>query len=700
MFRDGPGSSNRMPARTAGSISLSPELEALIERQLASGRYRDADHVLRAALELLGGTEPEQLPRAGAAAPAPVQAGVASSAEAGCGFLAGGGEMGALIRAHDWAATPLGPPEAWTQSLKTTVRLALTTRHPVAIFWGPALTFLYNDAYAAAIGPERHPRALGQPGREVWDETWHIIGPQIDLVMSGRGATWHEDHLVPITRHGRREDVWWTYSYSPIDDDGHVGGVLVLCNDVTTEHRTREALRESEARLRAVFESEKLGLCIFDCTTGRTVELNQRALQLMDCTREEFETGRRDCRSATPPEYWPRDERALHRIRETGRADAYEKEYQRKHGSRVPVRLSAAPLPGQPGFVMITIEDLTERRAAEAAWREAEARSRSLLDAAPFSVIIIDPATHEILDVNDHACQEYGYSREEFLRLSIADIDALGDSKAIRARGRAHMVRPGTQEFEAQHRTKKGEIRDVLVRAQGVRIGDRDVTFGAHFDITERKATEARQTLLMRELDHRARNALAVVLAALRLTPKDDPEYYARAVEGRVTALARAHTLLAEGRWDGAELRALLEGELSPFLTGQRVELDGPRVLLPAAAAQSLAMAVHELATNAVKHGALSVPEGRIVIAWQLGQEATRLLHLRWQEASGPVLEGPPRRRGFGSRVLEATVRGQLGGQLSLGWRPEGLLCHILIPLGTRLPPASGAPDIDMDGRD
>jgi hypothetical protein len=166
-------------------------------------------------------------------------------------FLAGGGEMGARMRAHDWAKTALGLPAGWSQSLRTTVRLALSTRHPTFIFWSPELICLYNDGYSRCIGPERHPWALGRPGREVWAEIWDIIGPQVEQAMAGHGATWHEDHLVPITRHGRREAVWWTYSCSPIADEGApgaVGGVLVLCQDVTAEHLVRGALRESQAR--------------------------------------------------------------------------------------------------------------------------------------------------------------------------------------------------------------------------------------------------------------------------------------------------------------------------------------------------------------------------------------------------------------------------------------------------------------------
>jgi PAS domain S-box-containing protein len=464
--------------------------------------------------------------------------------------------------------------------------------------------------------------------------------------------------------------------------------------------------------------------------------------------------------------------------------------------------------------------DITERKRTEIALREAEMRQRTLFDTAPFGVIVIDPATHQILDVNERACEEYGYTREEFLRMTIAEIDALGDSQAIRMRGRAHVVRPGTQELEAQHRTKSGEIRDVLLRVQGVVLGGRDVTYGAHFDITARKAAEARlaslaaileatpdfvgiadartgratylnaafrrvlglpleadpgaidiaschapealelvkgtalpevertgswmgentvrsgdgrsipvsqvilahrdatgevrsystvmrdlterkraeedRLLLTRELDHRAKNILAVVQAALRLTPRTDPEIYAGAVEGRVMALARAHSLLAERRWSGAELRILLESELKPFLAAPepgssagmpRAGLDGPPVTLAPPVAQGLSMALHELATNATKHGALSTPGGQLRVEWTLRGGT---LQLRWRETGGPALDGAPVRRGFGTRVLDSTIRGQLGGTVRFSWEATGLVCEIEVP-HTRSATTSGA---------
>jgi PAS domain S-box-containing protein len=183
-------------------------------------------------------------------------------------FLAGGGEMGALTRDHDWSATPIGAPDSWPQSLRTAVRILLNTNHPMFIWWGPELIQFYNDAYRQTMGPERHPSALGQRGRDCWAEIWPIIGPQIEQVMGGGGATWNENQLIPVTRHGRLEQVWWTYGYSPIDEADGVGGVLVVCRDVTKEHLAAEALREREAELARVQQIGRIGGLEVDLTTG------------------------------------------------------------------------------------------------------------------------------------------------------------------------------------------------------------------------------------------------------------------------------------------------------------------------------------------------------------------------------------------------------------------------------------------------
>lgn len=176
-------------------------------------------------------------------------------------FLSGGNEMGARMRAFDWNSTSLGPPESWPVTLKTTIRMLLMTNHPVLIMWGSELIQFYNDAFCQSLGPERHPSALGHSGRETWAEVWNVIGPDIDMVMSGRGATWYEDRLVGFTRHGKHENIWWTYGYSPIEDESGVQGVLVICNDVTKAHIASESLKQS---YQVLVQSMDEGFCVIE----------------------------------------------------------------------------------------------------------------------------------------------------------------------------------------------------------------------------------------------------------------------------------------------------------------------------------------------------------------------------------------------------------------------------------------------------
>jgi signal transduction histidine kinase len=169
-------------------------------------------------------------------------------------FLGDGGEMGVLMRAYDWSASPVGPPIDWPPSLRIAIRLMLNTRHPVHLMWGKTGICFYNDAFAPSMGAERHPKSLGKPAREVWAEVWPLIGSQIEQVFAGRGAVWHENALVPFTRNGKREDIYWTYSYSPIDEPtapNGVGGVLVICTETTgqvlsAQHAAAEIERQRQ----------------------------------------------------------------------------------------------------------------------------------------------------------------------------------------------------------------------------------------------------------------------------------------------------------------------------------------------------------------------------------------------------------------------------------------------------------------------
>ncbi|MEA1672679.1 response regulator [Nitrospirillum sp. BR 11163] len=202
---------------------------------------------------------------------------------------------------------------------------------------------------------------------------------------------------------------------------------------------------------------------------------------------------------------------------------------------------------------------------------------------------------------------------------------------------------------------------------------------GVTFDITERKDAEARQMMLAREVDHRAKNALAVVQSVLRLTRAASVPEFVESVEGRIGAIAWVHTLLSNSRWQGAELVRLVREEMAPYQSGDtpRVAFDGPDVMLLPATAQSLALSIHELATNAAKYGSLSVPGGNVQLTWHGRSDALTLI---WRETGGPAAM-PPLARGFGIRAITESVERQLSGRVEMNWLPTGLVCTLSIPM-------------------
>ena len=199
-----------------------------------------------------------------------------------------------------------------------------------------------------------------------------------------------------------------------------------------------------------------------------------------------------------------------------------------------------------------------------------------------------------------------------------------------------------------------------------------------------------RQSVLAREVDHRAKNALAIVQSIIRLTKANTVGSYIEIIEGRLAALSRAHALLSNSRWEGAKIRQLIEDELAPYRTEHptRIVIEGPDFLLEPGAAQSLALAVHELATNAAKYGSLSHERGGVQVSLTLDDEA---LSIVWVERGGPPV-GPPSDEGFGVKLIEASIGGQLNGQAGFEWHPQGLVFSLQIPLDDRFKPLNDGP--------
>ncbi len=181
-------------------------------------------------------------------------------------FLANAGEMGTLIETKNWNTTSLGPIDTWPQSLKTALSILLHSKFPKFLFWGPELICFYNDAFRPSLGVDgKHPNILGSPGEEYWGEIWDIIKPLIDQVMSGGEATWSEDQLIPFYRNGAIENIYWTFSYSPLtDESGEVAGVWVTCMETTEKVNTLKELEESKKQLEFTIDSANLATWSFD----------------------------------------------------------------------------------------------------------------------------------------------------------------------------------------------------------------------------------------------------------------------------------------------------------------------------------------------------------------------------------------------------------------------------------------------------
>jgi PAS domain S-box-containing protein len=280
---------------------------------------------------------------------------------------------------------------------------------------------------------------------------------------------------------------------------------------------------------------------------------------------------------------------------------------------------------------------------------------------------------------NKGAERVFGYTAEEAIgqpMTIVIPIDRQDEERTILTR-----VRRGERidHFETVRQRKDGSLIVVSLTVSPIKTANGEIVGASKIarDISAQKRSQEQIAILAREAEHRSKNLLANVLATVNLSHSETPEGLKRAIEGRIQALANVHSLFVQTRWIGADLSAIARQELAPYLEkGEiRLRIEGPQVLLEPNAAQSIAVILHELATNAAKYGGLSSGEGRIELNWS--HESNGMLELRWVETDGPLVE-PPTHEGFGGRIIRQ-LAGQLNGSARFDWRPKGLDCEITV---------------------
>jgi PAS domain S-box-containing protein len=563
--------------------------------------------------------------------------------------------MGALIRAYDWSRTSLGPLRDWPQCLKSAVSLMLPAKAQIVLFWGAEFIALYNDAYAPTIG-DKHPRALGRPARENWSELWGDLEPLLHKVLGTGETVFAKDRPFYIERHGAPEDVYFDISYSAVrDETGAVAGVLCIVSETTERVLAQRALTKAQERLSyALSASGMIGTFDWHIPSDTFYSDAQFATMFsVDAEKGEKGAPLDDYVAGIHPDDRDRIVSAVNRAVATG--EKYIQEYRllRRDGSIHWIEARGGCLydeAGKPLRFPGAVVDITERKQADEVERWLAAIIESSDDA-----IISKNLNGIITSWNNGAELLFGHRAEEVIGQSITIL--IPEGRQDEEPRILHRIRAGEriEHYETVRRRKDGRLIEISLTVSPVRDAHGKIVGASKIarDITERKRAERLQRTLAHELRHRVKNILATVQAIARQTFRgtDRNSGVREIFEARLHALSNAHDLLMREDWEGAEMADVVAEALAPYLR-ERFEITGPELRLTSRMALALTLALHELATNAAKYGALSVPSGRVTVTWMVRPGDPLRLTFRWQESGGPQVS-PPAQKGFGSRLIE-----------------------------------------------
>jgi len=539
-----------------------------------------------------------------------------------------------------------------------------------------------NDHYCSILG-RGHDELL----RMRMQDLTHPDDLPANLILFRRLA--EEGEAFEIEKRYQRLDgseVWVRNVVSPIRDaSGKLDSVLAVSIDITAFKESQRNLLESETLKGAILDAS-LDCIISIDGANRVIEWNPAAERTFGHPRNAA-MGQDVVELIVPPGYREGHRRGMARYLATGEGTALnrliELEAARADGSIFPMEIAISPTSfgGEPRFAAF-LRDITQRKRAEAERLENHQRLRSTYEHAFTGIAEVSP-DGRFLRVNEQLCRITGYSREELMDRTFEDITHPDDREAHLDRfGRQMAGELESYTLEKRYVRKDGQTVWVELFASRVDDADGKPLYGIRvaLDITRRKKAEEHQRLLINELNHRVKNTLATVqsIAHQSLRNAPTPQDALGALTSRLVALSKAHDVLTRENWEAAGLHQIVSEAMEPFLAcGRRIRFAGPEVRLPPPASLGIAMALQELATNAAKYGALSNDGGEVRIHWSLdGSPGPELINLRWEERGGPPVQAPTR-RGFGTRLIERSLAGDLHGEARIEFAPSGVVCTI-----------------------
>ncbi|WP_449396430.1 PAS domain-containing protein [Devosia riboflavina] len=599
-----------------------------------------------------------------------------------------------LLNDYDWTQNPLGPIPDWPDSLKGAVRLVMVASTPMVMMVRQEGILIYNDAYARFAG-QRHPAIFGMPAEEAWPEIAEFNSLNIERGLNGESWLLRDQELV-LNRHGQLESGWMDLHYSPImGDDGLSMGALCIVHETTDRILTESALARSEERLTLALSSSALvGTWDWDVINNIVTADDQFArLYNIDSQIAGLGAPLEQYLLAIEHEDLPRVSAELQQAIADGSEFRSEYRVVGEDGVRRWLMVSGRPRMDATGkvyrFPGVAI-DITDQRRAGEALAKSELEFRTLADTMPQMVWATRP---------DGFHDYYNARWYEFTGVPAGSTDGESwngmfhpdDQERAWALWRHSLETGEPYQIEYRLRHHSGEYRWTLGRALPIRDASGHILrwIGTCTDIHDSRLAAEERELVAQELSHRIKNIFAVLTGIVSLSARGQPEVkpFAEQLRQRIFALGEAHDFvrpqnyLSTSQAGQGTLSALVTRLMRPYEgeNGEnRVRYSGEDTIIDDAAATPLALLFHELATNAAKYGALSRPEGWTSLS---GRSENEQFHLTWKERGGPEVIEPSRLSGFGSKLIELSVSGQLRGEIERFWEKDGLRVELSLPL-------------------